>query len=200
MLAVAGLSHLGDLMFLPRTLHQMWCMSRRVAHSCGLLNHPNSFRGGMFKLNTECDADSLLYSLSHFKWNSHTEHMLTHGIYRPHWLVQWSCHCSHMRIPVHSPWLPGYIHVMQTILIILTMAGLFQDRPFIYVCVCVYTHTHIKNVITKTYSGAEWLCTLTVTNLLGGWLPQPIPVSARGCGPEPHQHTALSAFQPMMIR
>ena len=25
------------------------------------------------------------------------------GVYCPHWLVQWSCHCSYMRIPVHSP-------------------------------------------------------------------------------------------------
>ena len=30
------------------------------------------------------------------------------SIYLPHWLVQWS-HCSHKHIPVHSPWLPGYI-------------------------------------------------------------------------------------------
>ena len=33
-----------------------------------------------------------------------------------------------MCIPVHSPWLPGYNDVMQTILVILTMAGLFLDR------------------------------------------------------------------------
>ena len=49
------------------------------------------------------------------------------GVYHPHWLAQWSCHCSHMCIPVHSPWLPGNINVAQTILIILTMAGLFLD-------------------------------------------------------------------------
>ena len=48
------------------------------------------------------------------------------GIYCPHWLVQWSRHCSHMHIPAHSPWLSGYITVMQTILVILTIAGLFQ--------------------------------------------------------------------------
>ena len=29
-----------------------------------------------------------------------------------------------MHIPVHSPWLPGYIDVTQTVLIILTLAGL----------------------------------------------------------------------------
>ena len=32
-----------------------------AAHSCGLLNHPNSFRKGRFKLNEKYDADSLLY-------------------------------------------------------------------------------------------------------------------------------------------
>ena len=52
-----------------------------------------------------------------------------HGVYRPHWLLQWGRHCSHMCIPVHSPWLPGYIHVPQTILVTLTVVGLFPDRP-----------------------------------------------------------------------
>ena len=33
------------------------------------------------------------------------------GVYHPHWLAQWSHHCSHMCIPVHSPWMPGYIDV-----------------------------------------------------------------------------------------
>ena len=51
------------------------------------------------------------------------------GVYRPHWLVQWNHHCSHMCIPVHSPWLPGYIHLVQTIPIISTIAALFPDRP-----------------------------------------------------------------------
>ena len=36
-----------------------------------------------------------------------------------------------MRIPVHSPWLPGYMNVVQTVLVSLTMAGLFPDRPHI---------------------------------------------------------------------
>ena len=34
-----------------------------------------------------------------------------------------------MRIPVQSPWLPGYIDVVRTVLVILTMAGLIPDRP-----------------------------------------------------------------------
>ena len=49
-----------------------------------------------------------------------------------HWLVQWSRHYSRMHIPVHSPWLPGYIDVTQIFLVILTMAGYFPDTPYIY--------------------------------------------------------------------
>ena len=54
------------------------------------------------------------------------------NVYCPHWLVQWSHQCSHMCIPVHFPWLPGYIDVAQTIFIMLTTAGLFSDRLCIY--------------------------------------------------------------------
>ena len=73
------------------------------------------------------------------------------GVYQPQWLVQWSHHCSHMCIPVHSPWLPGYIDVMRTILIIITMAGLFPYRlriPWVIFTVIVYSvqiqGTHIN--------------------------------------------------------
>ena len=64
------------------------------------------------------------------------------SVYQPHWLVQRSCHCSGTHIPGHSPWLPGYTDVALTILVILTMAGLFPDRPhiasylFIYPIIC----------------------------------------------------------------
>ena len=53
-------------------------------------------------------------------------------VYCPHSLVQWSCHCPCKRIPAHSPWLPGYINVAQTILVVLTVAGLFPDRPRVH--------------------------------------------------------------------
>ena len=53
-----------------------WSCQSPVAQSCGLLNHPNSFHGGMFRLNAKFDVDLLLYSLSHFDCNSHTVHML----------------------------------------------------------------------------------------------------------------------------
>ena len=48
-----------------------------------LLNHPNSFYRGMFKLNTKSDADLLLYSLSHFECDTHTVHMLNQGCLLP---------------------------------------------------------------------------------------------------------------------
>ena len=43
------------------------------------------------------------------------------GVCRPHSLVQLSCHCSRMCIPVHSPWLPGYL--------VATWAQLNQNLP-----------------------------------------------------------------------
>ena len=49
-----------------------------VAHSYGLWNHPNSFHGGMFKLNTTFDVVSFRCSThSHFECDDHTVHMLT---------------------------------------------------------------------------------------------------------------------------
>ena len=42
-----------------------------------LLNHPNSFCEGTFKLNAKFDADSLPFLLSHFEFDSHTVHKLT---------------------------------------------------------------------------------------------------------------------------
>ena len=82
-------------------------------------------------LMAKFNADSLLYSLSHLECDSHTVHMLTqlHLL-----LVQWSRHYSHTCIPVQSPWLPGDVNVVQTILVIWTMAGLFPDSP------CIFPH------------------------------------------------------------
>ena len=94
-----------------------------------LLNYPNSFRGRMFKLITKFDADLLLYSLSRLECNSHTVHLPTQWALPPSLTSIVKCHCSRMHISVHSPWLPGYIDVTQTVLVILTMAGLFLDRP-----------------------------------------------------------------------
>ena len=85
-------------------------------------------------LNAKFDADSLLYLLRNFECNGHTVHVLTQGrLPPPLTRTVKSSLFTHMRIPVHSLfyqcWLPGYINGAQTILIILTMAGLFLDRP-----------------------------------------------------------------------
>ena len=58
---------------------QAHCFDEAANHqlAIALANHLNSFHGGMFKFNTKFDADSLLYSLSHFECHGHTVHMLT---------------------------------------------------------------------------------------------------------------------------
>ena len=73
-----------------------------------------------------------LFSLSHFECDSHTVHMLTQWHLPPPLTdrhEQWSHHCSCMGIPVHTPWLPCYISVMQTDLVLLTVAGVTPDSP-----------------------------------------------------------------------
>ena len=82
----------------------------------------------------------------------------------PHWLVQWSRHCSCMRIPVHSPWLSGYTHVTQSILILLTMVGFFQ-RPCKLKCPhlcnlssCIHTSPMVSTI--KLWQHVKKLCKL----------------------------------------
>ena len=118
-----------------------WSCQSPVAHGYSLLNHPNTFHRGMFKLNAKFDADSLLYSVILNETATRYTCSLN-GIYHPHWLVQWSHHCSCVRIPVHSPWLLGYIELAQTV-IILTTAGLSPDRPRI-----LYT-SHVTGNVTE---------------------------------------------------
>ena len=106
-----------------------WVHCVEVTHNCSLLNHPNTFCGGMFKLNLKCDADSLLYSLSYFECNGHTVHLLTQQCLLP---LLMSTVKSSLFMHAHSsphPCLPGYMDVTQTVLITLTMAGIFPDRP-----------------------------------------------------------------------
>ena len=105
-----------------------WSCQSPVAHSCSLLNHPNSFCGGMFKLNTKYDAGSLLCSLSHLECDGHTVHMLSQWHLLPSLTTTVKLSCSHTYSPVHGPWPPGSIDVVQTVLIILTIAGLFPHR------------------------------------------------------------------------
>ena len=83
-------------------------------------------------MQIRCSTGSVIFNVTATQYTCSLN-----GVYCPHWLVQWTHHrCSRMCIPVHSPWLPGSIHVTQTVLVILTMAGLFLGRP----------HTFLKKI------------------------------------------------------
>ena len=102
-------------------------MKLPVAHSCSLLNHLNSFCGRMFKLNATFDADLLLYSLSHFECDGHTVRTLTQWCLRP---PLTSTVKSLLFTRAHSNPLSLAARLRQCgILVILTVAGLFPDRP-----------------------------------------------------------------------
>ena len=66
-----------------------------------------------------------------------------------------------MCIPVHYPWLPGYIDVTQTILIILTTAGLFPDRSRIYYTLTLSAHQELPHSVLiaalQFYCVVMWL-------------------------------------------
>ena len=139
MWAVRWLSHLDDLCFAKNNSAQD--VMHEWAHGCDkAANHHLPIAAafwiiwivprGMLKLNAKFDADLLLYSLSHFECDGHTVHMLTQWCL-PSLLTNTaeSSLFTHACVPVHSPWLPGYTDVVQTILLVLTKAGLSPDRP-----------------------------------------------------------------------
>ena len=168
MWAVGGLSHLGDLMFCQKTsawdlMHeQVHCHDEAANHQLPIAA---AFRIIWIVSKEECS--SLTQNLMHIRcsigsfiwWVMATQYTCSlQGINCPHWLVQWSCHCSHMCIPVHFPWLPGYTDIVQTILVISAMAGLFLDRLYVCVCVCVYIwyHIYMRSYICVCVS--KWIC------------------------------------------
>ena len=136
-LGCRGLSHLGDLMF--RQKHSAWDIMHGQACCDEAANHqlPIAVASWIIGIVSVEDCSSLMQNLTQIRCPTHsvilnamaTQYTCSlNGVYHPHWLVQW-CHCcSCMHIPVYSLWLPGYIHVTQTILDILTMAGHFLDR------------------------------------------------------------------------
>ena len=111
-----------------------WSCQSPVAHSCSLLNHPTFW---VIQIVSTEECSSLTHNLMRircFTCSAILNAMATqytcslNAIYYPHWLVQWSHHCLHMYILAHSPWLPGYIDVIQTVLVTLIVAGHFLDR------------------------------------------------------------------------
>ena len=96
-----------------------------------VLNHLNSSRGGVFKLNTKFDTDSLLYSLSHFEGDDHTVHMLTQWSLPPP-LTSTVKTSVFMHVHSSPPSLAARLHRCHNFLIMLTMAGLLPNRPHTY--------------------------------------------------------------------
>ena len=72
------------------------------------------------------------------------------GVYSPQWPVQWSHHCSCMCVPVHSPWLPGNINALQTILILVTVAAFSSEQS---------TKFWVLKYLW-VWSPVQWICSL----------------------------------------
>ena len=84
----------------------------------------------MFKLNTKCDADSLLYSVVLNAMATYTHAHSTVST-APLTSTVMSSFFTHAHASPPSL-LPGYVDVAQTVLIMLTMVDLFLDRPHIH--------------------------------------------------------------------
>ena len=105
-----------------------WSCQSPVAHSCSLLNHLNSLHRGMLKFNAVFDAYSLFYSQLFWMWWPHATHAHSVASTAPLTSTVKSSLFTH----VHSSplCLAARLHdAVQTVLIILTMVGLFPDRP-----------------------------------------------------------------------
>ena len=116
---LGGLSHLGDLMFAKNSA---WDVMREQAGCDEAANLQLLVAAAFWVIQIvsveECSGlmkNSMQICCS---TRSVTLNVLAtqytrslNDVYHPHWLVQRSRHCSHTRIPVHSPWLPGYTSV-----------------------------------------------------------------------------------------
>ena len=154
--AVGGLSHLGDLMFCQKNsawdvkYEQERCHNEAAYHQL-----PGAVAFWIIRIVSAEEHSSLTQSLIQLCCSTHsvilnaatTQYTCSlNGIYHPHWLAQWGHHCSCMCIPVHAPWLPGCINVLHTVLVTLTMSGLFLDRPchllnlqYVHSCTAFYS-------------------------------------------------------------
>ena len=131
---VGGLSHLGDVMFLPKHCTKRdawahvllwWSCQSPIAHSLAfwiilILSTEECISFMQNLMQIHCSTHSVMLNVTATQYTCSPN-----DICCPHWLIQWNHHCSHMRILAHSPWLPAYIDVTQTVLIRVTMAGLF---------------------------------------------------------------------------
>ena len=116
--------------------HFYLCCTHRIIHK-SLLNHLNSFTEECSSLTwnlkqTRCSAPSVILNVMAKQCICSLN-----GAYHPHWLVQWSHRCSHMRIAVHFPWLPGYIDANHPHYI--NNSWTFSIQNF-YVCMCMHIY------------------------------------------------------------
>ena len=99
-----------------------WCRTNRFHY----INNGWTFSGQTLymwwatAIHQVCNI--VLLAQSFWMWQPHSTHAHSVVSTAPHWLVLGSCQCSCLHIPAHSP---AYMDVTQTILIILTMSGLF---------------------------------------------------------------------------
>ena len=121
-LAVRRLSHLDDLMFHQKTLHETWYIKWVRCHD-EAANQQLPIAGAFWIIQIvsmeECSRwmQNLMQihgsTCSFLMQQPHSTHAHSSESTTPtDWLVQWSCHCSRMRVPVHSPWLPGYVMLL----------------------------------------------------------------------------------------
>ena len=122
-------------------------MKLPITSSCSLLNHPNSFCRGMFKLNAKSDTDSLFCLLTDFECDGHTVHMLTQRCLLP--LVT-SIVKSSLFMHVHSSPLSLAARLYQSYInrsFHINNGWTFPDRHCThthkhkYIYMCIYIHT-----------------------------------------------------------
>ena len=106
----------------------------------------------MFKLNAKFDADLLWYLLSHFECDDHKVHMLTEWHLLPPLTstvkLSLFMHAHSSSLSLAS----SYINIGQTIRIILTMAGIFLDRPRIQVIYYKIVYLNLYSFINQYYT------------------------------------------------
>ena len=136
--AVVGLSHLGDLMFHQKIPREMRCMSRCIIVIAANHQSPIAVAFWIIQIVSAEECSSLAQNLVQICCSACSVTLNVkatqcayslNSVSLPHRWVHWSCHCSCMLILVTSLWLPVYTDVVRTVLVILTMAGLFPDRP-----------------------------------------------------------------------
>ena len=123
----------------------------------------------MFKLNAKFDADSLLFSLSPIECKATQYTCSLSGIYCPHWLAQWSCHChahcSPLSLAVRLYWhctnCPQYVNNGRTFSRqTMKNLGCFYRTSSFYVSLIGWTKREIFFVVEE----GEWVRTIIISH------------------------------------